>query len=114
MRHNMRFSRRRYAILILTYGNHVRPELDHFAIVGHSLGGGITAEMAVLAEDKSVFRPRKRSCLFNPSSTTDTMMKDFHNILLPRLLARVVGENDTVVGNYSGKMIFSHLGSGTF
>jgi pimeloyl-ACP methyl ester carboxylesterase len=37
------------AILELQTGHHVRPELDKFAIVGHSAGGVITADMAVRA-----------------------------------------------------------------
>jgi acetyl esterase/lipase len=35
-----------HALVILKTTGHVRPDLDKFAIVGHSLGGGITADMA--------------------------------------------------------------------
>ena len=93
------------AIFILTYGNHVRPELDHFAIVGHSLGGGITAEMAALAETNHLPTPRAVMPV-QPFINNYTMMENFHNISSDVFLLVVVGEDDTVVGNASGKTIF--------
>jgi hypothetical protein len=94
------------AITILQNGNHVQPDLDKFAIVGHSLGGGITAEMAVLAEEKGLPRP-KAVMPVQPFIRIDTMMKNYHNIPATTLLLVVVGENDTITGNYSGELIFS-------
>lgn len=94
------------AIFILSHGHHVHPDLDKFAIVGHSLGGGITAEMAVLAEEKGLPCP-KAVMPVQPFIRLDTMIKDFHGIPSSTLLLVVVGENDTVVGNYSGELIFT-------
>jgi len=94
------------AITILQNGDHVTPDLDRFAIVGHSLGGGITAEMAALAADEGLPSP-KAVMPVQPFVRLDTMMKDFHDIPASTLLLVIVGENDTVVGNYSGKMIFT-------
>ena len=94
------------AITILQNGDHVQPDLDKFAIVGHSLGGGITAEMAVLAEEKGLPRP-KAVMPVQPFIRNDTMMKNFHDIPATTLLLVVVGENDTIAGNFSGKLIFS-------
>jgi len=94
------------AITLLQNGNHVTPDLDKFAIVGHSLGGGITAEMAVLAADEGLPSP-KAIMPVQPFVRLDTMMKNFHDIPGSTLLLVVVGENDRVVGNNSGKMIFT-------
>jgi hypothetical protein len=94
------------AITILQNGDHVQPDLDKFAIVGHSLGGGITAEMAVLAEEKELPHP-KAIMPVQPFIRNDTMMKNFHDIPATTLLLVIVGENDTIVGNFSGKIIFS-------
>jgi hypothetical protein len=94
------------AIIILQHGNHVRPDLDKFAIVGHSLGGGITAEMAVLAEENGLPSP-KAVMPVQPFIRIDTMMQDFHDIPATTLLLVIVGENDTIAGNFSGKLIFS-------
>jgi pimeloyl-ACP methyl ester carboxylesterase len=94
------------AITILQNSDHVQPDLDKFAIVGHSLGGGITAEMAVLAEQNGLPRP-KAIMPVQPFIRSDTMMKNFHAIPATTFLLVVVGENDTIVGDYAGKLIFS-------
>jgi hypothetical protein len=94
------------AIFILQTGNHVRPELDKFAIVGHSLGGGITAEMAALASKRGLPSP-KAVMPVQPYVRNDTMMKDFHDIPSTTLLLVIVGEDDTIAGNFSGKLIFT-------
>jgi len=94
------------AITLLQNGDHVTPDLDKFAIVGHSLGGGITAEMAALAADEGLPSP-KAVMPVQPFIRLDTMMKDFHDIPASTLLLVVVGEDDNIVGNYSGKMIFT-------
>jgi pimeloyl-ACP methyl ester carboxylesterase len=93
-------------ITILQNGDHVQPDLDKFAIVGHSLGGDITAEMAVLAEENGLPRP-KAIMPVQPFIRNGTMIKNFHDILATTLLLVVVGENDTIAGNSSEKMIFS-------
>ena len=46
------------AIVELKTGQHVRPELDKFALVGHSAGGIITADLAVLAQAQGLPEPR--------------------------------------------------------
>jgi pimeloyl-ACP methyl ester carboxylesterase len=46
------------AIRELQTGNHVRPELDKFAIVGHSAGGIITADLAVRAKAEGLPAPK--------------------------------------------------------
>ncbi len=94
------------AITILQKGNHVTPDLDKFAIVGHSLGGGITAEMAASAAREGIPQP-KAIMPVQPFVRLDTMMEDFHEIPASALLLVIVGENDTIVGNYSGKTIFT-------
>jgi len=94
------------AITILQNGDHVTPDLEKFAILGHSLGGGITAEMAVLAEEQDLPIPRAVMPV-QPFIRLDTMMNDFHDIPASTLLLVVVGENDTIAGNSSGKTIFT-------
>jgi hypothetical protein len=87
-------------------GDHVTPDIDKFAIVGHSLGGGITAEMAALAVEQGLPNP-KAIMPVQPFIRLDTMMKDFHEIPASTLLLVIVGENDTIVVNMSGKTIFT-------
>jgi dienelactone hydrolase len=94
------------AITILQSDDHVHPDLDKFAIVGHSLGGGITAEMAALASENGLPVP-KAVMPVQPFVRTDTMMTDFHAIPSATLLLVVVGEDDAVAGNASAKLIFT-------
>ena len=90
------------ALLELQNGNHVFPELDKFAIVGHSLGGGITAYMAADAIDEGLPIPKA----IMPVQPAVLFGSDFSKIPNETLMLVVVGENDTVVGNESGKSIF--------
>jgi acetyl esterase/lipase len=94
------------AITILQNGSHVHPELDHFAIVGHSLGGGITAEMAALASENNLPVPQAIMPV-QPFVRLDTMMHDFHAIPASTLMLVIVGQNDLIAGSSSAKLIFS-------
>ena len=94
------------ALMILQDGTHVQPELDKFAIVGHSLGGGVTAEMAALAAEEGLPVPLAVMPV-QPFIRMDTMIQDFHAIPATTLLVVIAGENDTVVGNDSAKVIFT-------
>jgi len=92
------------AIQELEKGNHVRPLLDKFAIVGHSLGGGITAYMAAEASDVGLpipkaIMPVQPAIPFGPKV-------DLNKIPAETLMVVIVGQNDTIVGDKSGKTIF--------
>ena len=90
------------AIEELENGDHVRPDLDKFAIVGHSIGGGITAYMAAEAIDAGLPIP-KAIMPVQPAILTTV---DLSKITNETLMLVIVGENDTVVGNYFAKEIF--------
>ncbi|HVQ00996.1 MAG TPA: prolyl oligopeptidase family serine peptidase [Candidatus Thermoplasmatota archaeon] len=93
------------AITLLQNGSHVRPELDKFAIVGHSLGGGITAEMAALANASGLPVPRAIMPV-QPFLRPLTMLSNFSGIPSSTMMLVVIGENDTVAGSASAKLIF--------
>ena len=93
------------AIVILENGSHVRPDLEKFAIVGHSLGGGITAEMAALASTSGLPVPRAIMPV-QPFLRPLTMLRNFSDIPSTTLLLVVVGENDTIASSGSAKLIF--------
>ncbi len=88
---------------------HVKPELDNVAIVGHSAGGLIAANMAVLMAGEGMPSPRALMCvepgiterngrkvvpLLNPEGIPD----------IPMLV--VVGDADKNVGDMDAKHIF--------
>jgi len=92
------------AIQELQKGNHVRPELDKFAIVGHSLGGGITAIMAALAQTEGL--PIPKAIMPVQPAYNWSINADLSLIPNTTLMVVVVGANDTVVGTIPGKSIF--------
>jgi hypothetical protein len=92
------------ALVELENGNHVTPELDNFAIVGHSLGGGITAYMAASASEVGIPKP-KAIMPVQPIIPYGPAV-DLSKIPNDTLMVVVVGQNDTVVGNKSGITIF--------
>jgi hypothetical protein len=93
------------AIEILNSGWHVRPELDKFAIVGHSLGGGITANMAALAKEEGLPIPKAVMPVQPAINPLDT--SNYTKISNETYLLVIIGEDDYVVGNYSAKIIFN-------
>lgn len=97
------------AIDKLQNGKHITPELDKFAITGHSLGGELTANLAALAVDEGLPVP-KAIMPVQPAIMADRYEErvNFSNIPADTLMLVVVGENDTVVGNGSGKIIFNN------
>lgn len=92
------------AIKILESGSHVYPELDKFAIVGHSLGGGITANMAAQAEDEGL--PVPKAIMPVQPAIAYSEKADFSKISAETLMLVIVGEDDAVAGNRSAKIIF--------
>jgi len=94
------------AIITLQNGTHVRPDLDKFAITGHSLGGGLTANMA--AQALYVGLPVPKAIMPVQPAVVYEEGVDFANIPAETLMLVVVGEDDTVVGNGSGKIIFEN------
>jgi len=92
------------AIQELQQGNHVQPDLDKFAIAGHSIGGGITANMAALAQIEGL--PTPKAIMPVQPAYNWTTHPDLSLIPNTTLMVVVVGANDTVVGTYPGKSIF--------
>ncbi|MBD3181839.1 alpha/beta hydrolase fold domain-containing protein, partial [Candidatus Poribacteria bacterium] len=89
------------AIDELNTGSHVRPELDKFAIVGHSLGGVITANMAVLASSEGL--PEPKAIMSTTPGSTESMgfggvlSGDLHLIPSSTLLLSISCADDEVV-----------------
>ncbi|UCD14268.1 MAG: prolyl oligopeptidase family serine peptidase [Thermoplasmatales archaeon] len=92
------------AIKELENGGHVAPDLEKFAITGHSLGGGITANMAARAEEEGLPIP-KAIMPVQPALVYDKNA-DLSKTSNETLMLVIVGEDDTVVGNQSGRTIF--------
>ena len=92
------------AILELQKGGHVMPSLDNFAIVGHSIGGGMSAYMAAVAEDFNL--PVPKVIMPVQPSVPSSNIVDLNKISNKTLMLVITGEDDKHVGNKSAKMIF--------
>ena len=91
------------AIEELQTGKHVKPELDNFAIVGHSMGGIITANMAALST--GLPEPKAIMCI-EPGVTDALELEDLSKIPETTLLLCVVGDRDENVGDADAIRIF--------
>ncbi len=99
------------ALARLKAGGHVAPELERFAIVGHSAGGAISADMAALAADKGLPKPkalmivqpgrgtRRARSLFFPAADCKKIPADVALLVL-------VGDRDRIVADRDAKAIF--------
>jgi acetyl esterase/lipase len=102
------------ALVELKKEEHVRPDLERFAIVGHSAGGAISADMAALASKEGLPAPKAlmittpgrgmvnaRSRFFPPA--------DYRYIPRDIYALVMVAEHDLVVGDGSAKDIYRGL-----
>jgi len=91
---------------------HVKPQLDRFAIVGHSMGGPISANMAALWQTQGLPFPRAVMCV-EPGKTWGSRtvaafkLADLSQIPASTLLLTVVGDADHIVRDIDAKRIYN-------
>lgn len=90
----------------------VQPETDKFAIVGHSAGGQITANMAALSATSGLPVPRAVMCVepgksWARSSKVKIPLEDVSKIPSGTLLLTVTGDQDKIVKDIDAKYIFN-------
>ncbi|WP_165071654.1 alpha/beta hydrolase [Paludisphaera rhizosphaerae] len=91
---------------------HVRPQRDRFALIGHSAGGNLTAQIAALSADPGYGLPKVRAAMaFFPGEVFPTREPSFDRIPEKTLLVVAVGEEDMLVGDLRGRQIFSQATS---
>ncbi len=90
---------------------HVLPELDKFAVVGHSVGGLLTANVAALAKSSGL--PPARALMsvqpgrtWNPLPQFSVPLEDCSKIPAESLLLTVVGDDDPLARDIDAKKIF--------
>jgi acetyl esterase/lipase len=90
----------------------VKPQLDAFAIVGHSMGGPISANMAALWKTQGLPFPRAVMCV-EPGKTWGSpawatiQLADLSQIPADTLLLTVTGDQDHLVRDVDAKRIFN-------
>lgn len=91
-----------------TESGHVRPELKRVAIVGHSLGGLLAANVAAVASEEGL--PKMRAVMsVEPGLTrspANVLLADLKKIPADTLLLSVAGDRDTLVDDADAKRIY--------
>lgn len=100
------------ALKQLQSGDHVRPQMENLAIVGHSAGGLISINMAAQASSAGIPLPKAVFCVEPGKSRSgeDKMgpvMENLSNISPNTLLLTLAGDRDDIVGNSDAKKIIS-------
>jgi dienelactone hydrolase len=103
------------AMDVLQTAGHVSPQLDRFALVGHSVGGLLTANMAALAPTVGLPVP-KAVMVIEPAISTSihgiwpgVALEDLSAIPSSSLLLVVVGDQDQIAGDADAKRVFSGI-----
>lgn len=110
----------RQALRQLESGGHVRPELDKVALVGHSLGGVIAANMAARASASGGLPVPAALMVVQPGDPPLTnlavargqpsVMEDYERIAPQTLMLVLVGDEDRTVGRETARRIFRRAG----
>ena len=87
---------------------HVRPDLDRFAVIGHSAGGNLAAQIAALAADPHAGLPLIKVVIaLMPGEVLPSREPKLDRIPASTLLLVAVGEDDLLVGDVRGRQIFT-------
>jgi len=87
---------------------HVRPNLDQFALIGHSAGGNLAAYIAAVASDPHSGIPAPKAVVtLMPGEVFPQKEPSLAKIPEKTLLVVMVGEDDILVGDMRGREIFA-------
>ena len=91
-----------------TERGHVKPDLNKFAVVGHSVGGLLAASVAALASESNL--PQVRAVMSVEPGITEAPINiplaDLKKIPAETLLLSVAGDQDTLVRDTDAKRIY--------
>jgi pimeloyl-ACP methyl ester carboxylesterase len=95
-----------------TEPGHVRPQLDKVAVVGHSMGGVITANLGAQWKQFGIVAPKALMCVepgktWTISRMTSVKLADMSMIGRDTLLLAVAGDRDRLVKDVDAKRIFN-------
>ena len=104
------------AIKRLNTTGHVKPEVDKFALVGHSAGGIISINIASLASDEGLPVPKAVFCVQpgksrNESDEIGPVLEDLSKVPEDTLILTMSGDRDNIVGSDDSKKIIDETKS---
>lgn len=88
----------------------VRPDRERFALIGHSAGGNLAAQLAALGSESALPMPRAVVAIM-PGEVKPRSEPRLDRIPGTTLLAIVVGDQDRIVGDYRARQIFAETTS---
>jgi acetyl esterase/lipase len=92
--------------VLLTAPGHVAPDLNRFALIGHSAGGNLAAQMAAVAAQSKLPKPRAVIAMM-PGELQSIREPKLDMIPADTLLVVAVAEDDRIVGDVRGRQIFT-------
>ncbi len=97
----------RNALKALQKGDHVRPKTDHVAYFAHSYGGVIASNLGVHWERHGIPKPSSMLlCEAGSGPLKGARLEGYGNLPADLHLVVVVGEDDYVVGDEFGRLVF--------
>ncbi|MEO6039996.1 MAG: hypothetical protein ABIQ93_16405 [Saprospiraceae bacterium] len=97
----------RNALVALQKGDHVHPKTDHVAYFAHSYGGVIAANLAVNWERHGIPKPSSMLlCEAGSGPLKGARLESYAGLSEDLHLVVVVGEDDYVVGDEFGRLVF--------
>ena len=85
---------------------HIRPDRRRFALIGHSAGGNLAAQMAAVAAEKGLPLPRAVVAVM-PGEVVPSREPSLARIPATTLLVVTVAEDDRIVGDLRAREIFA-------
>ncbi len=92
--------------VLATSPAHVRPDRARFALMGHSAGGNLAAQMACVAAEADLPDP-KAVVAVCPGEVFASRKPDLANMPATTLLVVIAGQKDLVVGDQRAREIFA-------
>jgi pimeloyl-ACP methyl ester carboxylesterase len=89
----------------LTRPGHVQPETDKVAVVGHSFGGMMAANYAVVAHDNNL--PAPKAVMSVEPGGPMFLVEDYSQIAAGTLMLCILGDRDFIVPDQFATMIFN-------
>ena len=97
----------RNALTTLQKGDHVRPKTDHVAYFAHSYGGVIASNLGVHWQRHGIPKPSSMLlCEAGSGPLKGARLADYADLPADLHLVVVVGEDDYVVGDEFGRLVF--------
>jgi acetyl esterase/lipase len=97
------------AISVLQGGGHVQPQLDRFAMTGHSMGGLLTANLGATAAARGLPQPKALFPNEPPFPIVPAQQQNYALIPSTALMVILVGDMDTVVGQDPGRRLWDQI-----